>query len=122
MAAIIFIERDIPFPGDKEPATIVFLIMLFFSIISYLSAREERKYHERGMAKIIVRDYCAERFEGEKIDSSNIKGFKTMVQQYFSFEREKCETLDDFMRRTASYVKWDIPTGISFSEADGDEE
>ena len=116
VTAIIFIERDILFPGDKEPVTIVFLVLLFFAIISYLIAGEERKYHERAMAKIIVKDYCTKRFEGKKIDASNIKGLEDMIQQYFAFQRKESENPNDFIRRVAAYVKWDIPNGASFSE------
>ena len=110
----LFVENDVYFPGSMKRALLMGFILVFVvsEIVRQVDIGVKRGF-ETDIKKLAAKDRVKSAVE--RMGVPLYSDIEAIAEQYFNLKRETEEEKEDFLKRFAKYLEYDIPKDADLS-------
>lgn len=112
----LLLPNRIPFLKNSVTACLLALVATAVILgIIYIAQKGIQEYYSTQIMKQATRDYMG-RYNRWAHDSGNVQGVKDICLEYFNMGKESEESWQDYIKKVATHVKWDIPDDLDLTK------
>jgi hypothetical protein len=109
-----FIKSDIHFPLSMKSVSVSVICLIVICVVIYGIKVGFGKSWEMDLKKQAAKDYV--RLAVEEMSCPLYEDIESIAQQYFEYKKDPKETNENFLKRFAEYLKYDLRPDVNLSK------